>query len=115
MGCFAVAFPAKPVGVILGEFPVQHADFIFTFAKDPITFRYYFIMTMFTGHLLLMASYTIIFNNLNPGFFDKDDLGFGPEGKDGGMSQSIFGFKIVFIKEVIMRDMAVVAVCFAAV
>src|SRR4030042_4410780 len=64
------------------------------------------------GNKMLMTTDTVVLNNFLAGFFDEYYLGLGPQGKNCRMAYTVFGFKKVFIEEIIMRNMTVVAICF---
>jgi hypothetical protein len=61
---------------------------------------------------LFVASHTIFVNYFPSSFMDENNLRFHPQCKHGGMSQTIFCLEKVFIKYIVMRNMAVVTVCF---
>lgn len=56
-----------------------------------------------------VAPDAIILNNPGAGFFDEDDLRFGPQGKYGCMSHTVFGLEIVSVQHIIVGNMAIVA------
>ena len=56
-----------------------------------------------------MTPQAIVLNYLFPFLFDKNHLGFLSQGKHGGMPETVLGLKIVLVKYVVVRDMAVVA------
>jgi hypothetical protein len=101
--------------MIFRKFIVEHADFIFSFSKNLICIGPYFNMALHATHLLLMTSDTIIFYNIYSCFTDENHLRLGTHRKYRGMSQSVFGFEIVFVENIIMRHMAVVATGFSPV
>ena len=57
-----------------------------------------------------MAAEAVLLNHLLPGFLDLNHLGFFAQGKNGGVSQTILGFKIIVIEKVIVRYMALIAI-----
>jgi hypothetical protein len=61
------------------------------------------------GKYFLMATYAILFYHTLSGLKDHNYLWFSPHSKNGGMSHTIFGFKIIFVQLVVMRYMTVVA------
>ncbi len=85
-----VAFPAFPLTsltvIMIG---IPHQFFI----------RYEFGMTVNTVGLHHFPAF----------LFYKDHLGFSPQGKYGGMTQTVLCLEIIFIKNIIMRNMAVIA------
>jgi len=58
---------------------------------------------------VLMAPDTVVLDHLLACFFDVDNLRFQPEGEHGSMPHPVFCLKVVFIQDIIMRYVAVIA------
>jgi hypothetical protein len=62
------------------------------------------------GKQFPMAAYAVPVNNFTTGFMNENNLGFKPQSEHSGMTKTIFCLEIVFIKNIVMRHMAIVAV-----
>jgi len=62
-----------------------------------------------------MATDAIALHDPGPGFQDSDHLPFHTQGEEGGMTQTIIGFEIILIENIVVRNMTIVAVCILAV
>lgn len=60
-------------------------------------------------HQGLVAADTVLLHHTLPRGVHPDDLGLGPEGKNGGMAKTILGFEVVFVQHVIVRHVAIIA------
>src|SRR5512133_3970773 len=89
---FTVTFPAWPVLPVHGEIRVYRGH--------PVICQYLFVTTD-----------TVLFHNPLTGLKDHDDLRFGSHGKDRGVPHAVLCFKIIFVQLVIVRDVAIVAMC----
>lgn len=101
--------------MVFGKFAIQHADLIFSLTEQLIRVGPYFYMALHAGHLLFMASDTVIFYNIQPGLFNKYHLWLGAQAEDGCMSQAVFCLEEILVKNIVMRDMAIVAISFSPV
>jgi hypothetical protein len=67
-------------------------------------------VALHAGHLLFVASIAIFLHHNKPRFPDKYDLRFIPEGENRCMPETIFRLEKIFIEDVIVRNMAIVAI-----
>jgi len=58
-----------------------------------------------------MAPDAVPMDNFLPGFLNENHLWFQPEGEHGGMPQPVFCLEIILVENIVVRDMAIVAVC----
>ena len=56
-----------------------------------------------------MATDTVLLDCFSSGFTDINGIWFITKGKNGGMPESVLRFKKVFMKEIIMGNMAIIA------
>ena len=90
MGCFTVAFPTfSPGSGLVERGGGKHGLFI----RDQPGMT---PDTVFLDHMLTLL-------------FDHDHLGFLPECEQGGMPEAVLGFEIVFIQDIVVGHMAVIA------
>jgi hypothetical protein len=59
----------------------------------------------------VVASKTVLLNDMFALFPDKYYLGFSAQGEDCGMPQPVLGLEKIFVQDIVMRDMAIVAMC----
>ena len=57
-----------------------------------------------------MTTDTILMNNFLTSLVNENDLRFEAQGKHGGMTHSILGFKKIFIENIVVWNMAIVAI-----
>jgi hypothetical protein len=57
-----------------------------------------------------MTADTILMYHISSGLMNKNYLWFKPEGKHGCVAHSVFGLKKVFVENVVVRYMAIVAI-----
>lgn len=62
-----------------------------------------------------MATYAVIMYGLGTCLLNLDNLRLAPQGEDCGMPQAIHGFEKVVAGQIVVRNVAVVAVCVLAV
>ena len=87
---FAMAVPAKPVGMIIHELIIKHRDLLSSSIQ--------FDIALHAIQLLLMASDTVILNYFDPSLADKNNLWFISKGEYRSMTQSVPGFKEILVK-----------------
>jgi hypothetical protein len=57
-----------------------------------------------------MTANTVLLYNLLSCLQNKNNLGFAPQRKYCGVAQAIFGLEIIFVNNIIMRHMTIVAI-----
>jgi hypothetical protein len=57
-----------------------------------------------------MATYTVPVNNFTTGFMNENNLGFKPQSEHRGMAKTVLCLEVIFVKYIVMRYMAIVAV-----
>jgi hypothetical protein len=61
------------------------------------------------GDEWIVAPDTVVLYGMFSLLLDEDHLRLGPEGKDCGMPHSVLRFEIVFVKDIVVRHVTVVA------
>jgi hypothetical protein len=63
------------------------------------------------GDKLVVATDTVLLYDFGAGLFNHDYLRLKPEGKHGGVAQTVFGLEEVLVEYVVLRHMAIVTRC----
>lgn len=57
-----------------------------------------------------VATDAVLFHHPLAGLFDKDHLGLGAQGKNGGMPHAVLGLEKILVYRIVVGNMAVIAV-----
>jgi len=57
-----------------------------------------------------VTAYAVLVNNFTTGFMNENNLWLKPQSEHGGMAKTVFCLEVIFVKYVVMRHMAIIAV-----
>ena len=62
-----------------------------------------------------MTADAVLMHHLLSGFVNEDNLRFEPKGKHGSVAHSVFCLEKIFVENIVVWNMAIVAMCYPAV